>query len=71
MTQEVMLHEHRDPNGRLIIRVMQLPDGMTAVDLECDEAHFFAQQLLPKAATVVDRPGKPKSRWLYQAKVKF
>jgi hypothetical protein len=60
------LEEHRDPiTGALISRTVQLPEGL-AVDLDCEEALFFGARFMPKPHAILDRPGKPQSRWLYR-----
>lgn len=62
-----VIESFRDPiRGDVIIQFVALSDGTTAVDLECAEARAFARQLLPPPLEVRDRPGKPKSRWIYR-----
>jgi hypothetical protein len=52
----------------VILRIVQLPDGLFAVDLECSEAHRFERRFLPFPLEVRDRPGKPTSRWIYRVR---
>jgi len=59
----------RDPQGNVMIRLHQLPSGLWAIDLECPEALALAKYFLPAVPLEVqDRPGKPKSRWIYKFK---
>ena len=57
-----------DEEGKPIIHMHQLPNGLWAVDLECDEASRLARYFLPCPIQMLDRPGKPASRWVYKFK---
>ncbi len=66
---EKVLQEMRDECGAVILRLVQLPDGLVAVDLECAEARALAKSFLPGVPVAVrDRPGKPNSRWVYRTR---
>jgi hypothetical protein len=58
---------HDPVTGEVILRVHTLPNGLIAVDIETTKALFFASKFLPATPAIVDRPGKPKSRWLYKS----
>ena len=58
----------RDEAGKPIVTMHQLPDGLWAIDLECKEALKLAKYFLPPTPTVLDRPGKPASRWVYRSR---
>jgi hypothetical protein len=57
-----------DQNGKVIFSMTELPDGLFAIDLECDEALRLAKYFLPPTGMIMDRPGKPRSRWVYRNK---
>jgi hypothetical protein len=59
-----------DGHGKPVIAMHQLPNGLWAIDLECEEAQKLARYFLPFPLQVLDRPGKPNSRWLYRFKPK-
>jgi len=66
-----VVHEQRDPEGKLITRMVQLAPNLIAIDLEYAEAHQLARYFLPKIPMAVeDRPGKPGSRWIYRVNPK-
>jgi hypothetical protein len=61
-----------DPiNSDPLLRTVKLPDGRYAIDLECAEALMIAPALLPKPSEIRDRPGRPASRWVYDARPKL
>jgi hypothetical protein len=65
--REQVLEEIRDPvTKQVIVRTVRLSDELIAVDLECPDAEFFGRRFLPLPIEVRDRPGKPKSRWVYR-----
>ena len=41
--------------------------GLTDVDLDCDEARQLAPHVLPKTPCIFGRPGNPQSHWIYVA----
>jgi hypothetical protein len=57
-----------DEKGEAMIRMHQLPSGLWAIDLECKEAVALARYFLPCPLHMLDRPGRPASRWLYKFK---
>lgn len=55
----------RDPvTGAVIVRIRHRP-GLTVIDLECEEARFFAPKFLPAPSYKVCRGGN-KVRWIYK-----
>jgi hypothetical protein len=61
----------RDPvTGAVIMRITHRPGvGLTIVDLECEEAKFFAPKLMPQPSYKVCRRGNKPDRWVYRQEV--
>jgi hypothetical protein len=69
--REQVLAEFKHPIiGEFITRMLRLPSGLIAVDLESKAAHFFGQRFLPPPLESRDRPGKLASRWIYKSQPK-
>jgi hypothetical protein len=67
---EQVLQTICDDQGKPMLRLVLLPDGLFAIDLECPETLAMARHFLPKIPLEVrDRPGRPNSRWVYREKV--
>jgi len=64
MSKHIVCDEHGSP----IVSMHQLPNGLWAVDLDCAEALKLARYFLPRPMQVLDRAGKPNSRWVYKFK---
>lgn len=63
---EVIIQQYSDPlTGGIILQMKKLASGFIAVDLESSKAEFFGKRFLPVPIRIEDRPGKPRSRWLY------
>jgi hypothetical protein len=58
----------KDEKGKAMIHLHQLPDGLWAIDLLCDEACALARYFLPCPKQMLDLPGRPASRWVYKFK---
>ena len=64
-----IIEVHRDPvNGEVILQIWQTYGGLTIIDLESKESVFFASYFLPPTPVILDRPGKPKSRYVYRVR---
>lgn len=64
---ERVLEEFRDPKtGELLIRRVQLPDGVVAVDFLTVEAIALAHRFYPKTGILKRKDGKVGQRWLYK-----
>lgn len=55
-----------DPDGNIGVRLGTASDGLTDVDLDCDEALALADRLLPKTKAEFGRKSKPASHRLYR-----
>ena len=57
---------YRDPvTNRVLLRMRRTRSGLMVIDLECEEAQFFARRFLPAPTRRVIRSGR-KSRWIYR-----
>lgn len=64
---ERVLEEFRDPiTGELILRRVQLPDGVVAVDLMTADAIAIGRHLYPKTTVLKRKDGKVGERRLYK-----
>lgn len=64
---ERVLTEFRDPiTKKLILRIVQLPDGMQAVDLFAADAIAIGRRFLPPTAVCQRKDGKMGERWIYK-----
>ncbi|MCP1829107.1 hypothetical protein J2R76_005807 [Bradyrhizobium sp. USDA 4532] len=57
---------YRDPN-KVILRIRRTRNDLVIVDLECEEAQFFALRFLPTPTHRIIRSDK-KSRWVYRVR---
>lgn len=59
----------RDPvTGAVIVRITHRA-GLTVIDLECEEAKFFASKFMPTPTYKVCRRGNKPDRWVYRHEV--
>ena len=66
---EQILQELRDPiTGELIVRIVQMSDGLWVVDFEAADIHDMVPKLFPPPHEVRGRPGQPGWRWIYRVK---
>ena len=65
---ERVLQQFNDPiTGAVILRIVQLSNGLWAVDLLSDDAVAIGRQLLPPTSAILTRAnGQPGQRWLYK-----
>jgi hypothetical protein len=65
---ERVLQQYNDPiTGAAILRIVQLSNGLWAVDLLSETAVAIGRQLLPPTPAIMTRAdGEPGQRWLYK-----
>src|SRR5450759_2379971 len=66
MTAETASQYFNDAAMNVGVILGDASQGLTDIDLDCDEATKLGQHVLPKTAAIFGRPSRRSSHWLYQ-----